>query len=154
VLINTSGKAIKALEFNIWPLNPFGEPVQRTDTGVECIVRISDKRVEPFLLDPSSFIPLTKEKWWRFASTHVQSGGKLDWPLNGFEEAAQAKVTLTRVLFADDSVWTNDQSSVVPCPRPSSGQSSPGAGPGQPGSGTSTGTTPGQPGPGTSSGAP
>lgn len=108
VFINTSGKTIDALEFTICPQNRFGEPLQLESSGEACIVRISNQIIEPFQLDPSNFLPLTKERWWRFSSMHAQGGGRVEWPLKGFEMAVQAEVTLNRVHFVDGSVWRNE----------------------------------------------
>jgi hypothetical protein len=107
VFINTSGKTIDALEFTICPQNRFGEPLQHQSTGEACMVRISNQVIEPFWFDPSNFLPLNKERWWRFSSTHLQGGGRVEWPLKGFEMAVQAEVTLNRVHFVDGSVWRN-----------------------------------------------
>lgn len=120
VFINTSGKTIDALEFNICPQNRFGEPLQQESTGEACIVRISNQVIEPFRFDPSNFLPLNKERWWRFSSTHVQGGGRVEWPLKGFEMAVQAEVKLNRVHFVDESVWRNDPLSLPPSPESSS----------------------------------
>jgi hypothetical protein len=107
--INTSVKTIDALEFKICPENRFGEPLQQEGTGEACIVRISNQVIEPFRFDASNFLPLNKERWWRFSSMHVHGGGRVEWPLKGFETAVQAEVTLNRVHFVDGSVWRNDQ---------------------------------------------
>jgi hypothetical protein len=110
VFISVAQRPLSALEFTVCPQNPFGEPIQRQGNGEECFNRIYDERISPYNRDLSPFLPLNAERWRNFdQQTGGQSGGRLEWPLEGYPDAAQARVTLNRVLYEDGTVWRDGQ---------------------------------------------